>query len=241
MPHREVKIYDRDFPATARMMVGDPTVKDDWPQEVWKAAVGKDEFAVVFRHFKTDNFLMPDSRPGKQGTELCLVFDNLDEARTYSRQLVKRSAYTICFIYKDNGDEVEQIRNNKALNQFGAASLVGILVWLMLLCAIGVGIIFAAYEFFLLMIDRPLPEIGSYRLWSWVLFCAAGLLCGLAAYLGVQFLKVKSHIKAIHKKITREEWDRYGEELNKLQGSSNPEDHARYKALFDEMQRKLGS
>ncbi len=241
MPYREARIYDRDFPSASRIIAGDPSVKNDQPRRVWKQAMGKDEFAVLFRHFETHRFLMPDGkRPEQQGSALCLVFDNLQEARSYCRELVERSRHTVCSIYSETG-VVERIRNWKLPIEMWAAHLLAFLVWGAFFCGIGLSILFVGYELVQFLLGHPLPAIGSYRLWAWVLFCSAGLFCGLAAYLVVLFWKTKIRVKTVHEKLTPEEWNRYSEELSKLKGSSNPEDHARYATLWNEMQRKLRS
>jgi hypothetical protein len=65
MPYREVRIYDRDFPGAIRVTPGDPRVKNDPPRRVWKQAMDRGDFAVVFRQLDyPDRFLMPDGKNG---------------------------------------------------------------------------------------------------------------------------------------------------------------------------------
>ena len=84
MGMREVRVYDGDFPTFDQIYSGDPGAV--FPKESWLKEMRPGEFAVRYKDFKTGLARNPAGEH-VQSSEVCRVFDTLEEAREDSRKV----------------------------------------------------------------------------------------------------------------------------------------------------------
>ena len=238
---REVRVYDGDFP-TWQQTVADGTGAA-FPKEIWLQQMRPGELAVRYKDFKTGIARNPSGRSGGS-SEICRIFDNLEQARADSRQVVKQHWVVRCFIFDHTGAQVDTISNTRQLNKY-ASVVYGQALLAIAFCAfLGMSLIWIIYRIWLLIFpptsSTHVPSVFGWL--YWVSYAAAGFL--LAAL--VIFLRFRWRINQILSRmrtkigsaISPEEKDRFAE-LNVLYLSRDPADRERFLKLASEYETKI--
>jgi hypothetical protein len=242
MGMREIRVYDGDFPTMEQMLAGGPAAA--FPKEIWLPQVQPGEFAVRYKDFKSGLARTPAGKP-VQSSEICRIFDSLEEARTNSREVANGHWTVGCIIYDHTGAQVDTISNNKEVGKFAVVAYVGILLWVGIFAAMGMSFIFLSK--LTLVILKPFPSVHKLLTdlgwFGWTVYAFAGLLVGILAwYLRIRFIAKKraDRLQAkLKSAISPEEKKRF-EELNTLHGSKDPAERERFLRLLTEYQNKVG-
>jgi len=133
---REVRIYDGPFPTHEQILSGGPNAI--FPKESWLQHMHPGEFAVRYKDFKTGLARNPAGEP-VQSSEICCIFDSLEEAREDSKRVTAEHWAVRCFIYDCTGLQVEAVSNNRQVNKFAAVTYAGILLWVGIFTFAGMG------------------------------------------------------------------------------------------------------
>ncbi len=239
---REVRVYDGDFPTHDQILSGDPSAA--FPKEKWLQEVKPGEFAVRYKDFKTGRARNPAGKH-VQSSEICRIFDSLDEAREDSRKVANEHWTVRCFIYDHTGAQVGTVSNNKEVSKFAVVMYAGILLWLGVYALIGMGLIWGVFTLTRLVLSSSRPTLHPLASLGWIgwsAFALAGLLVGLLVwYLRIQSMakrrvnRMQSKLESI---ITPEEKKRF-EELNTLQGTKDPAERERFLKLAHEYRQKV--
>ena len=146
MGYREVRIYEGEFASFEQLMTGDPA-RPPAPKEVWQRQVQTDEYAVRYKDFKTG---LPRSVDGKpvRASEICRIFDSLEDAKANSREVVETHWTVVCVIFNSNAAQLEVISNKKEIGKFAAVVYVGILFWLAVPTLGFMGVLWIVYQVF---------------------------------------------------------------------------------------------
>lgn len=237
---REICVYDGNLPAWQQMLAGGPSAA--FPKEVWLQQMQVGEFAVRFKDFKTGLARTPAGAP-VQSSELCRVFDNLEEARADSRSVVNEHWTVRCFIYDHTGAQVDSISNTGELNKFAALAYLRLFAGIGFCAFVGMGLIWVASKIWFIAtsassVQRP-PDFGWLY---WISYAAAGLLLvALLLYLRLRWT-VKRTVSQMQAKlsvaISPEERKRF-EELNTFFLSRDSADRERLVKLANEYQEKI--
>jgi hypothetical protein len=238
---REVRVYDGDFPTWQQMLAGGPGAA--FPKEVWLQKVQPGEFAVRYKDFKTGLSRNPSGELAKS-SEICRIFDNLDEARADSRKVVNESWVVHCFIYDHTGNQVDTISNAKQLNKFAFVVYGQVLLTVAFCALVGMALMWIIYKIWqFISPSTPSAHVPPVFGWLyWVSYVAAGLLLlALVIYLrfrwGVHRTVSRMRTK-LNSAISPEEKKRF-EELNTLYLSRDPADCERCLKLSNEYEEKI--
>ena len=238
---REVRVYGGDFPTWQQMLAGGPGA--DFPKEVWLQQVHPGEFAVRYKDFKTGLARNPSGVLARS-SEICRIFENLEEARADSRKVVYEHWVVRCFIYDHTGNQVDTISNAKQLNKFALVMYGQVLLTGAFCALLGMALIWIIYRIWLLIspsatADQMHPPFSWLY---WVSYAAAGLLfLALVIYLrfrwGIHRTVSRMRTK-LNSAISPEEKKRF-EELNTLHLSRDPADRERFVKLANEYEEKI--
>jgi hypothetical protein len=238
---REVRVYDGDFPTLEQMLAGGPGAA--FPKEVWLQQMQPGEFAVRYKDFKTGLARNP-SGEHVRSSEICRIFENLEEARANSRKVVKAHWGVRCFIYDHTAKQVDTISNAKQLNKFAFVMYGQVLLTIAFCALLGMTLIWIVYRIWLLISpSEPAAHIPPVFGWLyWVSYAAAGLfLLALVIYLRFRWrinrtvFRMRTKLKSA---ISPEEEKRF-EELNTLHLSRDPADRERFLKLANEYKEKV--
>ena len=237
---REVRVYDGDFPTWQQMLADGPGAA--LPKEVWLQQMQPGEFAIRYKDFKTGLARNPAGEP-VQSSEICRIFDNLEEARADSRRVVNEHWLVCCFIYDHTGAQVDAISNTKELNKFAALQYFRLFLGIAFCALVGMALIWITYRIWLIAapapsVDKP-PVFGWFY---WISYAAVGLLLvALLVYLRFRWT-VKRSVSLMRARlgsaISREEKKRF-EELNTLYLSRDPAERERFVKLANEYEGKI--
>jgi hypothetical protein len=238
---REVRVYDGDFPTWQQMLAGGPGAA--FPKEVCLQSVQPGEFAVRYKDFKTGLSRNPSGELAKS-SEICRIFDNLEEARADSRKVVNEHWVVRCFIHDHTGNQVDTISNAKQLNKFAIVAYGQVLLTSAFCALPGMALIWIIYRIWLLISpSAPAAQVHSPFGWLyWVSYAAAGfLLLALVIYLrfrwGINRTVFRMRTK-LNSAISPEEKKRFSE-LNTLHLSRDPADRERFLKLANEYNEKI--
>jgi hypothetical protein len=236
MAFREVKIYDGEFPTHEQMLSGDPT-RPPFPREVWLPQVRPGEFAVRYKDFKTG---LPRSVDGKhvRASEICRIFDNLEDARTNSAQITRVHWNVVCLVYDHRGAQVERISNDKQLSKHAVYIYTGIPFSAGVYALAGMGVLWLIYRLghaALFSHEEPIHSLGWL---AWLGFSIAGLAVGVFAYVARPILAGRRMAGKLRASISPEDRVRF-EDLNRLYGTADPKERERFLALRKELEEKV--
>jgi hypothetical protein len=239
MGHREVRVYDGEFPTHEQILTGDPA-RPPFPNEVWLQQVQPGEFAVRYKDFKTG---LARSTDGKHvhSSEVCRIFGNLEDARANSRDIAQEHWPVVCIVYDHTGAQIDRISNHKELNKHAAITYAGILFWGTMYALAGMGFLWFLYRItlFTVRLWRPGYEpIHSFSWIGWFAFATTGLLIAIAAWFLRLRLIAARRVRTIRSSFAPEEMKRF-EEINTLYGSANPEERERFLKLAKEYQQRV--
>lgn len=236
MAFREVKIYDGEFPTHEQMLSGDPT-RPPFPKEAWLPQVRRGEFAVRYKDFKTGLARNPQGEH-VQSSEICRVFETLDEAKTDSRQVAAAHWTVMCVVFDHTGAQVERIFNNKRVNKFALSMYTGILFSAGVYTLAGMGVLWLIYRLghaALFSHEEPAHSLGWL---GWLGFSIAGLAVGVFAYFARPILAGRRTAGNLRASISPEDRVRF-EDLNRLYGTADPKERERFLALKKELEEKV--
>jgi hypothetical protein len=236
MGYREVKIYDGEFPTHEQIVSGDPTAPP-FPKESWLQHVHASEFAVRYKDFKTG---LPRNPQGEhvQSSETCRIFDNLEEARTNSRQVSALHWTVMCVLYDCTGTQVERISNAKKVGKFALSRYAAILLWVAVYTLGGMAFLWIVYRLARVLLTRSYEPFPSLNWAKWCAVAMAGLIIAMMAWLlKLRYLSMKKARK-IRSQFSPEEMKHF-EELNTLHGTSDPAERERFLALMREYQDRV--
>jgi len=235
MSYREIKIYDGPFPTFEQMMSGDPAAPP-FPKETWLQQLKAGEFAVRYKDFKTGLARSPQGQYGK-GSEICRVFDNLQEARDNSRRITQEHWTVRCFICDHSGAQIDSISNIGKINKFAARMYAGLLLWGGVFAIGGMALIWGVYRVTLLLVAPRRKLIESLSWLGWLAFASAGLAVAVALWWMRLRRKATRRVNQVRASFTPEEMKRY-EEINSLYGTADPAERGRLLQLMREYQHK---
>jgi hypothetical protein len=237
---REVRVYDGDFPTWEQVLAGGPGAA--FPKEVWLQQMQPGEFAVRYKDFKTGLARNPAGQH-VQSSEICRIFENLEEARADSRTVVKAHWVVRCFIYDHTGGQVDTISNTKELNKFAALINLQLFLGIAFCALVGMALVWITYRIWLIAAPAPLADRPVIFGWLyWVSYAAAGLLLvALLVYLRFRW-RVKRNVSLMKARlssaISPEERKRF-EELNGPYPSRAPAERERFLKLANEYKGKI--
>jgi len=237
---REVRVYGADFPTWEQMLAGGPHAA--FPKEVWLQEMQPGEFAARYKDFKTGLARNPAGQH-VQSSEICRIFENLEEARADSRKVVKAHWVVRCFIYDHTGGQVDIISNTKELNKFAALIYLQLFLGIAFCALAGMALVWITYRIWLIAAPAPLVHRPAIFGWLyWASFAAAGLLL-VALLVRLRFRwTVKRTVSLMRARlssaISSEERKRF-EELNALYPSRDPAGRERFVKLAKEYEGKI--
>jgi hypothetical protein len=236
MPYREVKVYDDPFPTFDQIISGDPAAPP-FPREAWLQKVNPGEFAVRYKDFKTGLARNPLGEH-VQASEICRIFDDLDEARSNSVQVSQEHWTVQCFIYDHAGAHIDSVSNTRETGKFAARMYSAILFWGGLLTIAGMAFIWGTYRVTLFLLAPGSEPIGPLNWLGWSVFSAAGLAIAVLAW----WMKLRRiagrRINKIRGSFTKGEMKKF-EEINTLFGTADPAERKRFLELTREYQQKI--
>jgi hypothetical protein len=236
MGYREVKVYDGEFATFEQLMTGDPA-RPPGPKEVWQKQVQPGEFAVRYKDFKTGLARSVEGKP-VQASEICRIFENLDEARADSHEVSRAHWTVVCHVFDSTGGRVEVISNKKEIGKFAAVAYVGILFWLAVPTVVVMGVLWIIYQVFHAMLFSGKESIGSLGWLGWVGFLAASFVLALLAYyVRIRFV-TRSHAAKVRGSISPKDRARF-EDINRLYGTTDPKEREKLLALQKELEDKV--
>lgn len=247
---REVRVYDGEFPTRQETLAGWQQALAGGPgaalpKEVWLQQMQPGEFAVRYKDFKTGLARDPLGEVVKS-SEICRIFDHLEEARADSRTVTKEHWVVRCFIYDHTGAQVGTISNTWELNKFAALRYLQLLSVIAFYAAVGMTLIWIAYRIWLMAAPPSLFHIHVLFGWAyWLSYAAAGLLvAALLVYLRIQW-RVRRSVRSaflmrarLDSTLSPEEKKRF-QELNTLYLSRDPAERERFVKLVGEYQEKI--
>lgn len=236
MAYREVKIYDDPFPTHDQIISGDPAAPP-FPREVWLQKVNPGEFAVRYKDFKTGLARNPQGEH-VQASEICRIFDTLDEARSNSAQVSKEHWTVRCFIYDHTGAQVDSVSNVKETSKFAANMYAAILFWGGLFTIAGMALIFGTYRVTLFLLAPGSQPIRSLNWVGWSVFGVVGLAAAALAWYVRLRRRAGRTVDQIRASFTKEEMKKY-KEVNSLYGTADPNERERLLKLTREYQEKI--
>jgi hypothetical protein len=236
MPYREVKVYNGPFPTQEQLLSGDPTAPQ-FPKETWMEKVNAGEFAVRYKDFKTGLARNPQGEH-VQASEICRIFDSLDEARSNSLQISKEHWTVRCFIYDHTGARVDAISNVRETTKFAANMYAGILFWGGLFTIAGMALIWGTYRVMLFLLAPGSQPIRSLNWVGWSAFVVAGLAGAVLAWYVRLRRRAGRTVDQIRASFTKEEMKKY-EEVNSLYGTADPNERKRLLKLMREYREKI--
>jgi hypothetical protein len=240
MTMREVRVYGSPFPTHEQIRSGDPNTV--FPKESWLQHMHPGEFAVRYKDFKTGHARNPTGEP-VQSSEICHIFDSLEEAREDSKRVTAEHWAVRCFIYDCTGLQVEAVSNNRQLNKFAAVTYTGILLWVGMFTFAGMGFLRLLYSATLYIL-RPSASVHSPLFFSgwlgWIAYAFAGFLSGVLAWLLGTWFSANRKISRMTRKaiVSPEEKKRFAE-LNALCGSKDQGERERFLKLENEYREKV--
>lgn len=237
---REVRVYDGDFRTWQQMLAERPGAA--LPKEAWLQQMQPGEFAVRYKDFKTG---LARSPAGElvQSSEICRIFDNLEEARADSRRVVDEHWLVRCFIYDHTGAQVDAISNTRELNKFAALQYFRLSFGIAFCSLVGMALVWLIYRIWFIValgpsVDKPLVFGWFY----WLSYAAAGLLLGaLLVYLRFRWIAKRSVsllLTRLDSAISLGEKKRFAE-LKTLYPSRNPDERGRFVKLANEYEEKI--
>jgi hypothetical protein len=236
MPYREVKIYDDPFPTHDQIISGDPTAPR-FPKETWIEKVNPGEFAVRYNDFKTGLARNPQGEH-VQASEICRIFDNLDEAPSNSAQVTKEHWTVRCLIYDHTGAQIGSVSKGAEINKFAVVMYAGTLLWVIPLALAGMGLIWGIYRLMLFLLAPGSEPIRSLNWVGWSVFVVAGLaVAALTWYVRLR-RRAGRTVHKIRTSFTKEEMKKY-EEVNSLYGTADPNERERLLKLTREYQEQI--
>jgi hypothetical protein len=238
MGFREVKVFDRDFPTNDQIISGDPT-QGPWPQEVWMNEIQPGEHAVRYKHFQTGLSWGADGKHlANQSTEICRIFETLEEAKSHARQIAEQHPIVICAIYDHTAKQVDTVHNRKEVSKFAAYFWLSLLLQAGFLSLLGMALLWLLYRSILLVTRPANPPIHLLTWYEWCAFAAAGLGIGIFIYLAKVRLKASKRVKKVNANFTKEEWAHY-EQLNTLYVTADPDERKRFHELKKEFEERV--
>jgi hypothetical protein len=236
MGYREVKVYDGAFPTREQILSGDPAAPP-FPKESWLQHVHPGEFAVRYADFKAG---LARNAQGEhvQSSEICRIFDNLEEARANSRQVSAQHWTVMCVLYDHTGTQLEKVSNSKEVGKFALSRYAAILFWGAVYTLGSMGFIWIAYRMTRVLLVRRNEPAPALNWTEWCAFAVVGILIAIAAW----FLKLRyssmKRVRKIRSQFSPEEM-KYFEELNTLHGTSDPAERERFLKLMREYQDRV--
>lgn len=236
MGYREVRIYEGEFASFEQLMTGDPS-RPPTPKEVWKEQVQPGEFAVRYKDFKTGMARSVEGKPVR-ASEICRIFDNLDQARANSREVARAHWTVVCHIFDSKGGRVEVVSNKKEIGKFAAAAYMEILFWLAVPTLAVMGVLWLMYQVVHATLFSEKEAIGSLGWLGWLGFLVASFaLAVLAYYMRIRFIGHR-HAARVRGSISPEDRARF-EDINRLYGTTDPKERERLLALKKELEEKV--
>lgn len=242
MVMREVRVYDGEFPTFDQIHSGDPGAV--FPKESWLKEMRPGEFAVRYKDFKTGLARNPAGEH-VQSSEVCRVFDTLEEAREDSRKVANADWTVRCSIYDHHGSQVDTVSNNKEVGKFAAAMYAGILLWVVVFAVAGMELIWIILKTSLFIIGPPattqklLPVSGWV---DWLGYAASGFLLTLIIWLARRRMIARQRVSRMQRNLdsllSAEDKRRFTE-LNILHGSKDPAERERFLKLAGEYREKV--
>src|SRR6266550_3973843 len=188
----------------------------------------------LYKDFKTSLARNPAGELAKS-SEICRIFDNLQEARADSRKVVNEHWVVRCFIYDHTDNQVDS--NAKQLNKFAFVVYGQVLLTIAFCALLGMALIWIIYRIWLLISpSTPSAHMPPVFGWLyWVSYAAAGLLLlALVIYLrfrwGINRTVSRMRTK-LNSAISPEEKTPPFEELNTPYLSRNSADRERFLKL----------
>jgi hypothetical protein len=226
--YREVKIYEGEFATFEQLMTGDPA-RPPAPKEVWQKQVQPGEFVVRYKDFKTGLARSVEGKP-VQASEICRIFDSLDEARANSREVARAHWTVVCHIFDSTSGRVEVISNKKEIGKFAAVAYVGILFWFAVPTLVLMGVLWIIYQVFRATMFSGKESIGSFGWLGWVGFSVASFVLALLAYyMRIRFI-ARRHAPKVRGSISPKDRARF-EDINRLYGTTDPKEREKLLAL----------
>ena len=242
MGMREVRVYDGEFPSFDQIHSGDPDAV--FPKESWLKEMRPGEFAVRYKDFKTGLARNPAGEH-VQSSEICRVFDSLEEAREDSRKVAAEHWTVRCFIYDHNGSQVAAISNDKKVSKFAAAVYGGIFLWVVIFAIAGMGLIWVILKTSLFIVGPPASAQTWFHVsgWlEWVVYAVTGFFVALTIWLArigmIARRKVSRMKRNLDSLLSPEDKTRFAE-LNILHGSQDPAERERFLKLSTEYREKV--
>jgi hypothetical protein len=236
MGFREVKVYEGEFATFEQLMTGDPA-RPPFPEEVWQKQVQPGEFAVRYKDFKTGLARSVEGKP-VQASEICRIFDNLEEAKANSRQITKEHWTVVCHVFDNAGAQVEVISNKKELGKYAAVAYAGILFWIAVPTLAVMGVLWLIYQAVHAVLFSSKELNGSLGWLGWMGFSTASFaLAALAYFVRIRFM-ARRRVAKIRGGISPEDRARF-EDINRLCGTSDPKEREKLLALQKELEEKV--
>ena len=236
MAYREVRIYDAPFPTHDQVISGDPAAPP-FPREVWLEKVNPGEFAVRYKDFKTGLARNPQGEH-VQASEICRIFDTLDEARSNSLEISKKHWTVRCFIYDHTGAQVDSVSNVRETSKFATNMYAAILFWGGLFTIAGMALIGGTYRMMLFLLAPGSQPIQSLNWLGWSGFAAAGLAIAVVAWSLKLRRRATRRVDRVRASFTKDEMEKY-EKVNSLHGTADPNEREGLLKLTREYQEKI--
>jgi hypothetical protein len=236
MGYREVKVYEGEFATFEQLMTGDPA-RPPSPKEVWQNQLQAGEFAVRYKDFKTGLARSVEGKP-VHASEICRIFDNLDEARANSRDVSRAYWTVICVVFDSSAAQIEVISNKKEIGKFAAIAYTGILFWVAVPTLVVMGVLWIIYQVFHATLFSGKESIGSLGWLGWVGFLVTSfVLAVLGYYMRIRFI-ARRHVAKVRGSISPKDRARF-EDINRLYGTTDPKEREKLLALKKELEEKV--